>query len=123
MTIAALNTGTHTVTAVGQKSKSKATAAFTVQTDWAQFRFDNSHSGYNPFKHVLNKDNVIGLVERWRAPTGNWVQSLPAVADGVVYVGSDDGQLFAFNAATWAELWSAPARFSITSSPAVANGV
>ena len=32
--------------------------------------------------------------------------SSPAVANGVVYVGSDDGNVYALNAATGAELWS-----------------
>ena len=38
---------------------------------------------------------------------GNEVSSsLPAVANGVVYVGSDDGNVYALNAITGAKLWS-----------------
>jgi outer membrane protein assembly factor BamB len=61
------------------------------------------------------------------------VFSSPAVANGVVYVGSEDGKLYAFNAAgttncsgapkTCSPLWSASAGTSVDSSPAVANGV
>lgn len=44
------------------------------------------------------------------------------MANEVVYVGSDDHNVYALNAKTGALLWSQP--FSIrTSSPAVANGV
>jgi eukaryotic-like serine/threonine-protein kinase len=35
---------------------------------------------------------------RWAYTTGNTVGSSPAVAGGTVYVGSDDGSVYAFNA-------------------------
>ena len=50
------------------------------------------------------------------------MDSSPAVANGVVYVGSDDGNVYALNAATGAKLWSY-ATGKLESSPAVANGV
>ena len=34
------------------------------------------------------------------------MQSSPAVANGVVYVGSSDGNLYALNASTGARLWN-----------------
>ena len=49
--------------------------------------------------------------------------SSPAVANGVVYVGSADGTLYALNASTGARLWGYSARGQLISSPAVANGV
>ncbi len=51
--------------------------------------------------------------------------SSPAVANGVVYVGILDGNVYALNASTGTTLWSyatGAGRF-LTSSPAVANGV
>lgn len=44
-----------------------------------------------------------------------------AVANGVVYVGSDDGNVYALNATTGAELWSFDTGGTV-SSPAVADG-
>ena len=50
--------------------------------------------------------------------------SSPAVANGVVYVGSEDDNVYALNASTGAKLWSyTPPATLCTSSPAVANGV
>ena len=50
--------------------------------------------------------------------------SSPAVANGVVYVGSDDDNLYALNASTGALLWEyTTGGFFFNSSPAVANGV
>ena len=50
------------------------------------------------------------------------VYSSPAVANGVVYVGSDDN-VYALNARTGALLWSYTTGEYVVSSPAVANGV
>ena len=49
--------------------------------------------------------------------------SSPAVANGVVYVGSFDAKVYALNATTGATLWTATTGGDVISSPAVANGV
>ena len=41
-------------------------------------------------------------------PPAGQVASSPAVANGVVYVGSFDGNVYALNASTGALLWSYP---------------
>jgi len=56
------------------------------------------------------------------ASTGGGIYSLPAVANGVVYVGSRDYKLYAFNAAMGQTLWTASTSNFIVSSPAVVNG-
>ena len=45
------------------------------------------------------------------------------MANGVVYVGSDDHNVYALNASTGAKLWSYTTGALVSSSPAVANGV
>jgi outer membrane protein assembly factor BamB len=53
------------------------------------------------------------------------VQTSPAVANGVVYIGNNSGNVYAFNAATGGLVWQravAPG-FAFGSSPTVANGV
>lgn len=72
---------------------------------------------------------------RWRLETGGRVRSTPAVADGVLYVGSADGAVYAADAATGARLWRHETegaglrsgdfgydRRTVQSSPAVADG-
>src|SRR5207344_2567233 len=60
----------------------------------------------------------------WSSTTGGPVFfSSPAVANGVAYVGSADGNLYALNASTGAFLWSYTTGSFVGSSPAVANGV
>ena len=54
------------------------------------------------------------------------MESSPAVANGVVYFGSDDSWLYALDATTGAKLWSFEAGYSydaVQSSPSVVNGV
>ena len=54
---------------------------------------------------------------------GYTLYSSPAVANGVVYVGSWDGNVYALDAKTGAKLWSYDAQYGVESSPAVTNGV
>ena len=49
--------------------------------------------------------------------------SCPAVANGVVYIGSEDYNVYALNAATGSKIWSYRTSSQVESSPAVANGI
>jgi outer membrane protein assembly factor BamB len=119
--------GTHTVRATGQSSGLVALALFLVRTDWAQFRFGLHHTGYNPYENVLTPSNVSALTRDWSCTTGNSIDSSPAVASGLVYVGSHDDKLYALDAVTGSRKWSYTTGSAIyiyfSSSPAVANGV
>jgi outer membrane protein assembly factor BamB len=64
---------------------------------------------------------LVGLA--WRAPTDGDVVSSPAIANGVVYVGSGDGGLYALDLATGARRWRYDARSPVSSSPAVGGGL
>ena len=59
----------------------------------------------------------------WRFETGGWVVNAPAVANGVVYAGSDDHFIYALDAATGQMLWSYQTGGVIRSTPTVAGGV
>ena len=58
----------------------------------------------------------------WRAYLAASSKVTPAVADGVVYVGANDGYLRAFNAQTGKELWSADTGAEILAEPFVDGG-
>ena len=51
------------------------------------------------------------------------MKSSPVVADGVVYIGSNDGNITAWNATTGVMLWNFTTANEVSSSPAVANGI
>ena len=50
--------------------------------------------------------NATTGAKLWSYTTGELVDSSPAVANGVVYVGSYDHNVYALNASTGALLWS-----------------
>jgi len=89
--------------------------------DWTQFHRDNMQR-WNPYETTLSVNNVSTIQLKWRSIFGNFAQSSPAVVDGVVYVGPDNGSVYALNADTGDQLWSYNTGVQFDS-PAVANGV
>jgi len=78
---------------------------------------------WNPYENVLNVNNVGSLQVKWKYATGSEVNSSPAVANGVVYAGSQNGTFYALRASTGRKRWSYGTGGQVQSSPAVANGV
>ena len=95
----------------------------TLFVNWPQFRFDAKHNGCNPYEFILSPATVGNLVLDWTSPDRFGYDSSPAVANGVVYIGSDINNVYALNAATGAKLWSYRTSGVVFSSPAVVNGV
>src|SRR5439155_1674875 len=100
-----------------------AQAPFTVSTTWAEVGFKPTGTRNNPDENVLSTSSISQLDTAWIAATGGSIESSPAVANGVVYVGSGDKELYAFDAGTGSLIWNVATGGSISSSPAVANGV
>jgi polyvinyl alcohol dehydrogenase (cytochrome) len=53
----------------------------------------------------LNPRNVVALTPKWVKKTPAVVSASPAVVDGVVYVGSWDGRMYALDAGDGREIW------------------
>ena len=83
----------------------------------SMYRGDPAHTGVYP----AVSGNFGGL--RWRVRTEGPVRSSPAVANGTVYVGSSDGNLYAIDERSGDVRWKMDARSPVTSSPAVAGGL
>ncbi len=91
--------------------------------NYTVFGFDPQHTHFNPVEQILSPATVPHLMPYWVASTGDTINSSPVVANGIVYVGSDDHKLYAFNAATGKPLWAASTGDRVYSSPAVSNGI
>jgi len=63
--------------------------------NWSEFHRPNMER-WNPCEKVLNVHNVGSLLRKWSYKTDAYVLTSPAVVDGVVYVGSFDGHVYAF---------------------------
>jgi len=113
--------GTHAVTGVSRSNQASGQAPFTVATNWAQFGFTPNNQRSNPYENVLTPANVGGLDLNWVFSNGS-ILSSPTAAQGNVYVGSFDGNLYAVNATTGAKVWSFATGGNIYCTPAFAQG-
>jgi outer membrane protein assembly factor BamB len=86
--------------------------------EWAMFRRDLAHTGNAGDNTTLPEGTL-----KWTFPTGGAIHSSPAVADGIIYVGSRDGNLYALDAATGEQLWAFKTNSWVDSSPIVVGGV
>ncbi|MFC2020230.1 PQQ-binding-like beta-propeller repeat protein [Chloroflexota bacterium] len=85
--------------------------------EWAMFQHDLGHSGSADSAAFLPKGT-----SKWVFSTDAPIHSSPAVADGTVYVGSQDYKLYALNADTGAKNWEYMTGSWVESSPAVVDG-
>ena len=82
------------------------------------FRGDLAHSGIYAATGVPKLKGV-----KWTFHTQGEVVSSPAIVDGTVFFGSNDGNFYAVDQATGTKKWSFTSGSRIPSSPAVANGL
>ncbi len=127
---AALTVALMPLSALAATTKPHVVPAVAAGGDWAQFRDGPTHVGYDTQEDTISTSNVGALAMAWTGKTGNAITSSPAVAGGVVYVGSTDGKLYAYAVGCGSggracdPLWTGAAGTAISySSPAVANGV
>lgn len=86
--------------------------------DVAMFHGDRHHTGV-----YSTIGNAKEQRERWRFKTGNVNRSTPVVVRDTVYVGSQNGVLYALETTSGKPKWQFPTPSEITSSPAVAEGL
>ena len=95
--------GKHTVTAKDSTGASAQTP-FRVNTNWSQFRKRVSHDGHNLDENVLSPATAGGLGLVWKQALGGEgvpaLDSSPVVGNGRLYIGSNDGNVYALNATT-----------------------
>src|SRR3984957_21169181 len=87
-------------------------------TDAPMFRGAPQHSGVYNSSAITNFNRV-----KWKFHTKGMIFSSPAVVGGVVYVGSNDRNLYAVDLSSGTQKWKFATKGRITSSPAVADGV
>ncbi len=98
--------------------------ALSARADWPQYHANPARTGVAT-SPALSADRLDRLEIKWsRAtrPSEEGVNSSAAVVNGVIYVGSDDGRLYALGANAGLILWSRQTGGPVRSSPAVAGG-
>jgi len=99
-----------------------ASQASAATGDWPQYGFTAAGRRENTQETILTRKTVPHLVQKWSAQIATGHSFAPAVANGIVYVGSGDQHLYALDAKTGAQVWNAATGGAIVSSPAVADG-
>ncbi len=82
------------------------------------FRGGPAHTGV----YAVDAVHVFGGLA-WSFRTGGPVRSSPVLSGGLLFVGSDDGYLYALDRQSGALAWRFDAGAAVTSSPAVAHGL
>jgi len=99
-----------------QKQSKPRRTVIADKSDWAMFMRDVSRSAHSPDKTLKSP-----LTLRWKFKTGGPIECSPVVANGVLYVGSDDKKLYALDAQKWGERWSFKTNGAIKYAPTVWN--
>ena len=84
-------------------------------SNWSMWRADPTHSS-------TAQVGPSNLTLAWKFTTNGAVISSPSVANGIVYVGSQDKNIYAIGALSGNLIWKFTTNGAIESSPAVANG-
>ena len=117
--------GPTTLVAVGQSSGQTASAFLDITNNWsegAQGPTRIAFEAHDEILHDLLHVSANQFVEQaWYTSTGSPVESSPAIANGIAYVGNDAGTLSAIQTSNGAPAWTynTPSGAPIHSSPAV----
>ncbi len=115
--------GLTVVTATGTASGRSATAPLYITGAWSMLGHDTERTSDQPNDHVLSEEVTPGKLYRMSpyfvysaaAP----IDSSPAVADQLAFVGDNSGTLSALHIGTGGLAWSATVGGAVSSSPAV----
>jgi eukaryotic-like serine/threonine-protein kinase len=92
--------------------------AETSAQDAGSFRGGSAHPGLYSAPAITGEPKLL-----WRFQTKGRIVSSPAIADGVVYVGSTDHYFYAIDERTGAEIWKLKTGSRISSSALVSGGL
>jgi outer membrane protein assembly factor BamB len=97
---------------VGPTSARAQTAA-----DWPMFGYDPQNTATSPTVGPKRS-----MSRAWSVGTDDAVQSAPTVVNGRIYVGSDDGNVYAVDQVDGESQWTFETGGSVSGAPAVADG-
>jgi polyvinyl alcohol dehydrogenase (cytochrome) len=90
--------------------------------DWTTFAHDDRRSGFQPRPTGITRDSVATLERRWMRSLGEPVRASPLAAGGLVYVATDQGSVFALDAASGDLRWQRRIGNSVRMTPALVHG-
>lgn len=127
--------GSYTFSATGATSGVNTSTPFTVGTptagagpaasDWPNWGFDPQQHRVNPFETTIGPSNASTLAPLWTRQVFGPDKVTGALyqANGIAYVGTVHGVIYALDVRTGAIKWMYQAPGSVYESPTVANGL
>lgn len=85
--------------------------------EWAMFHHDLGHSGSPGATSTIPQGTL-----KWVFKTGGPIHSSPAIANGNIYIGSQDYKLYAIDADSGTKRWEYETESWVESSPSIAKG-
>jgi phospholipase C len=120
---ASLAYGAYQVVATGTSSDATQVQTLNVYANW-QFRNGPGGGSVQANETTINASNVSTLVPApWEGTAGGPITSSPAVINGNVYVGSQDGTLRVYNPASYEQWRNRQFGSAVDSSPALFDGI
>ena len=101
--------------AVGDSPPDQAAGSAGGSETWPMYGSGAANSGYVP----AGTGPINEVTDRWTFTTGAEVGSSPAVVDGMIYIGSADGNVYALDAADGNVRWTYETDGAVFSSPAM----
>ena len=105
------------LTAAGTNITKTVTFASSTSSDWYITRRDVLHSGY------ANTNAPITNNTLWTTTLNTIDASSPAIVNGVLYIGTDNGTIYALNTADGSIIWEYVTSGAVKTSPTVVDGV
>lgn len=90
----------------------------------AMYGLGPCHTHTDPFEHRISAANVAQLIQAWTPyHTDNVIAASPVVANGIIYIGSLSGTMYALDASAGTLKWQHSLSGQIWSTAAVVQGV
>lgn len=99
--------------------ESGETAEFEVRPGWPTRNFGSDN---NPIAEFLEGPESEVLRPNWEYETGGSIQAAPVYADGTLFFGSNNNQIYAVDSQTGDERWTFPAGETVRISPVLIAG-
>jgi glucose dehydrogenase len=90
--------------------------------DWTTFAHDDLRSGFQRRSTGITRSSVAALKRRWMRVLNQRVIASPLVAGGSVYIATDEGTVFALDAASGEVRWQRAIGNSVRMTPALVDG-
>ncbi|HTJ24696.1 MAG TPA: PQQ-binding-like beta-propeller repeat protein [Candidatus Limnocylindria bacterium] len=90
--------------------------------DWTTFAHDDARTGFQRTQTGITKETVGHLRRRWLRSLNERVWSSPLAADGLLYVATEEGNVYALDAANGEVRWKRNVGTSVHMTPALVDG-